>query len=118
MPDPAPDPAPEPVANPLDIVSTEPAVQPAVPEKIYDLWRIASLSGNWPSPTAPFTLNTVFNNARRPVADGPLEDGPASPNYFIDNLWTEAAADPEVAQVVYLLTKLLEKKARAKGVIK
>lgn len=105
-------------ANPLDIVSTQPSVQPAVPEKTFDLWRISQLSGNWASPSGKFSLNTVFNSARRPVADGPLEDGPLSPNYFIDDLWAEAAVDPEVAQVVYLLTKLLEKKARAKGVIK
>ena len=112
-----PDPAPEP-ANPLDIVNTQPVTMPPVPEKVFDLWRIAQLSGNWPSPTSPFSLNTVFNSARRPVADQPLEDGPLAPNYFIDDLWAEAAADPEVAQVVYLLTKLLEKKAKAKGIIK
>lgn len=112
-----PDPAPEP-ANPLDIVSTQPVITPPVPEKVYDLWRISQLSGNWPAPGAKFSLNTVFNSARRPEGSQQLEDGPASPNYFIDDLWAEAATDPEVAQVVFLLTKLLEKKAKAKGIIK
>jgi hypothetical protein len=105
-----------PALNPLDIVSTAPVVVPLVPEKVYALWRISGINIVWDNPAGAMPVETFFRNARRPDPNGFLEDGPVRTNYHIANLW-DHAGDPEVAQVIYLLTKLLERKAKENNVI-
>lgn len=101
----------------LDITSSSPVVTPQVPSKAFDLWRISGINAVWNSPNGPMSFETFFQNARRPSEDAALEDGPSRVNYFISDLWAEAASDPEVASAVYTLTKLLERKAKESGVI-
>lgn len=105
-----------PASNPLDILSLAPVIVPPEPEKVYAMWRISGINIVWDNPAGAMVVESFFRNARRPDPNGFLEDGPVRTNYHIANLW-EHASDPEVAQVVYLLTKLLERKAKEAGVI-
>ena len=102
----------------LDIVSTSPIVTPQVPSKTFDLWRIFGLVANWPDPQGPMSLDVFWKSALREPGATFLTDGPTSETHRFPNIWEEAASDPEVADALYRLTKVLEKKAKAAKVIK
>jgi hypothetical protein len=99
-----------------DIPATTPVVQPAVPEIVFDLWRIPQFQVSWTSPVAPMSCVTMFQSARR-SADGVLTDGPAREWYQIPDLWAAAAEDAEVASAMSALIAVLTRKAREAGVI-
>ncbi len=102
----------------LDIVSNNPVTVPPVPAKVFDLWRIFGLSADWPDPAGPMNLTVYWRSALREPGAAFLTDGPVSTEQRFPNIWQDAAEDPEVAQALYALTKVLEKKAKEKAVIK
>lgn len=102
----------------LDIVSSAPVTVPPVPSKTFDLWRISGLIAEWPDPAGPMTLEVFWKSALRGSGEAYLTDGPTSANHRFPNIWEDAASDPEVADALYRLTKVLEKKAKASKVIK
>lgn len=99
-----------------DIPASTPVIQPAVPEQVFDLWRIPEFQVAWPSPVSPMTCVAMFQSARR-GEDGVLIDGPVRNWYTIPDLWTVAAEDAEVASAMNALITALTKKAREAGVI-
>lgn len=99
-----------------DIPATNPVVQPAVPEVVFDLWRIPEFQVAWPAPTLPMSCVTMFQSAKR-GDDGVLIDGPVREWYQIPDLWAVAAEDAEVASAMNALIAVLTKKAREAGVI-
>ena len=99
-----------------DITATTPVVQPAVPEVVFDLWRIPEFQVSWPAPALPMTCVAMFQSARR-GADGVLIDGPVRNWYTVPNLWEVAAEDADVANAMNALITALTKKAREAGVI-
>ena len=99
-----------------DILATTPTIQPAVPEVVFDLWRIPDFRVSWPTPGGPMFCSAMFQSARR-GADGVLVDGPVRNWYEVPDLWAVAAEDPEVAQAMGGLIAALTKNARESGVI-
>lgn len=100
----------------MDIPASTPVIVPAVPEQVFDLWRIPEFMVNWPSPSMPMECGATFISARR-NADGNLVDGRTSRFYRIADLWQLAAEDAEVASVLNSLITVLTRKATEAGVI-
>ena len=100
----------------MDIPASTPVVIPAVPEQVFDLWRIPEFAVNWPAPDMPMECQATFVSARR-NADGKLVDGRTSRFYRIADLWQLAAEDAEVASVLNSLITVLTRKATEAGVI-
>lgn len=99
-----------------DILATNPVVQPAVPEQVFDLWRIPLFTASWPTPGGPMVCEAQFQSARR-GEDGVLIDGPVRNWFKVKDLWAVAAEDADVANAVNALIAALTKKAREAGVI-
>jgi hypothetical protein len=99
-----------------DIPATNPVIQPAVPEVVFDLWRIPDFHVTWPNTPDTMSCVTMFQSARR-GEDGELIDGPVREWYQIPDLWAVAAEDSEVAAAMNALIAVLTKKAKQAGVI-
>lgn len=100
----------------MDIPASTPVIVPAVPEQVFDLWRIPEFRVEWPSPEMPMECAAGFVSARR-NADGKLVDGRTYRQYMVPDLWQLAAQDAEVASVLNSLIAVLTRKATEAGVI-
>ena len=99
-----------------DIIATNPVVVPPVPGATYDRWVIPSLVVSWPSVDGPMSLEAWFQSARRDQA-GKLITGEQRTNYYVPDVWSLAATDPDVATAMNALIGALTKNAKAAGVI-
>ena len=100
----------------MDIPASTPVIVPAVPEQVFDLWRIPEFAVNWPSPDMPMECQATFVSARRD-ANGTLVDGRTYRLFRVGDLWQLAAEDAEVASVLNSLIAVLTRKATEAGVI-
>ena len=99
-----------------DIIATNPVIVPPVPGATFDRWVIPSLVVSWPRVDGPMSLEAWFQAARRDAA-GKLITGEQRTNYYVPDIWTLAASDPEVAAAMNALIGALVKNAKAAGVI-
>lgn len=100
----------------MDIPASTPVIVPAVPEQVFDLWRIPEFAVNWPAPDMPMECQATFISARRD-ANGKLVDGRTHRHFLVHDLWQLAAQDAEVASVLNSLIAVLTRKATEAGVI-
>ena len=100
----------------MDIQASTPVIVPAVPEQVFNLWRIPEFRVEWMSPDMPMECQALFVSAKR-NADGKLVDGRTHRHLQIADLWQLAAQDAEVATVLNSLITVLTRKATEAGVI-
>lgn len=100
----------------MDIPASTPVIVPAVPEQVFDLWRIPEFAVNWPAPDMRMECQATFTSARR-NSDGKLVDGRTYRLFRVADLWQLAAEDAEVASVLNSLITVLTRKATEAGVI-
>lgn len=83
------------------IPASVPDVVAPVAEKVYDRWRFVRLSIDASGPNEP-VVGVVTVRKSRIDADGRWEDSPASEpvHMRIDDVMSEAAVVPEIAQAV------------------
>ena len=102
-----------------DIPASTPLVIPEVitPAKTFDIWVVPFMSFTWTGSTGPLIGDVTFQRARRDPETLVTEWAEEKVNMRVDDTWTLAAADQDVATALQTLLAAVTKVGMEKGLL-